>query len=293
MFEFPNHETMAHTVTTAQIAYDLAIACKLTESTSRAIEIAGKVHDIGEIRVPLEILCFPGKLEGEALAEMQNHAKYTKEIIEECFSYVIVEIASRHHEKLDGSGYPLGITKKDLTSADKVLAFADICSALYCKKSYTAAFTPEKIQSILISDAKAGKLDERIVNHLIDDYDRIMANAKAVEDIALKKYETMKDEYEALAKSPALRHVFGESEDLDSERPESIAADETEEYISDVIKYDMKKDSDVEEQIIYVDENGNEIDYNPEDEELYSSDPEAAVFALEEEKKLDPLEEYN
>ncbi|RIA64127.1 HD domain-containing protein [Anaeroplasma bactoclasticum] len=293
MFEFHNHETMAHTVTTAQIAYDLAIACKLTESTSRAIEIAGKVHDIGKIRVPLEILCFPGKLEGEALAEMQNHAKYTKEIIEGCFSYVIVEIASRHHEKLDGSGYPLGITKKDLTSADKVLAVADICSALYCKRSYKAAFTPEKIQSILISDAKAGKLDERIVNHLIDDYDRIMANAKAVEDIALKKYETMKDEYEALAKSPALRHVFGESEDLDSERPESIAADETEEYISDVIKYDMKKDSDVEEQIIYVDENGNEIDYNPEDEELYSSDPEEAVFALEEEKKLDPLEEYN
>lgn len=294
MFEFHNHETMAHTVTTAQIAYDLAIACKLTESTSRAIEIAGKVHDIGKIRVPLEILCFPGKLEGEALAEMQNHAKYTKEIIEGCFSYVIVEIASRHHEKLDGSGYPLGITKKDLTSADKVLAVADICSALYCKRSYKAAFTPEKIQSILLSDAKAGKLDERIVNHLIDDYDRIMANAKAVEDIALKKYETMKDEYEALAKSPALRHVFGESEDLDSERPESIAADETEEYISDVIKYDMKKDSEeVTEQIIYVDENGNEIDYNPEEDELYSDDPEEALFGIEEEKKLDPLEEYN
>ena len=294
MFEFHNHETMAHTVTTAQIAYDLAIACKLTESTSRAIEIAGKVHDIGKIRIPLEILCFPGKLEGEALEEMQNHAKYTKEIIEGCFSYVIVEIASRHHEKLDGSGYPLGITRKDLTSADKVLAVADICSALYCKRSYKAAFTPEKIQAILISDAKAGKLDERIVNHLIDDYDKIMANAKAVEDVALKKYETMKDEYEALAQSPALRHVFGESEDVERDRPESVAADETEEYISGVINYDVKKDSDeVEEQIIYVDEDGNEIDYNPEEAEEYYQETEDAEFNIEEDKVLDPLEEYN
>ena len=286
MFEFHNHETMAHTVTTAQIAYDLAISCKLTESTSRAIEIAGKVHDIGKIRVPLEILCYPGKLEGEALAVMQSHAEYTKEIIEGCFSYVIVEIAARHHEKLDGSGYPLGITKKDLTSADKVLAVADICSALYCKRSYKAAFTPEKIQSILLSDAKAGKLDERIVNHLIDDYDNIMKNAKAVEDIALKKYDTMKDEYEALAKSPALRHVFGESEDIDEERPESVAADETEEYISGVINYESKKeDEEVVEEIIYVDENGNEIDYTPEAPSFEAS--------YEEEKEIDPLEEYN
>lgn len=287
MFEFHNHETMAHTVTTAQIAYDLAISCKLTESTSRAIEIAGKVHDIGKIRVPLEILCYPGKLEGEALLVMQSHAKYTKEIIEGCFSYVIVEIAARHHEKLDGSGYPLGITKKDLTSADKVLAVADICSALYCKRSYKAAFTPEKIQSILLSDAKAGKLDERIVNHLIDDYDNIMKNAKAVEDVALKKYDTMKDEYEALAKSPALRHVFGESEDVDEERPESLAADETEEYISEVINYESKKDDEeVVEEIIYVDENGNEIDYNPEEEPSFEP-------SYEEEKEIDPLEEYN
>ena len=287
MFEFHNHETMAHTVTTAQIAYDLAISCKLTESTSRAIEIAGKVHDIGKIRVPLEILCYPGKLEGEALQVMQSHAKYTKEIIEGCFSYVIVEIAARHHEKLDGSGYPLGITKKDLTSADKVLAVADICSALYCKRSYKAAFTPEKIQSILLSDAKAGKLDERIVNHLIDDYDNIMKNAKAVEDIALKKYDTMKDEYEALAKSPALRHVFGESEDIDEERPESVAAEETEEYISEVINYESKKDDEeVAEEIIYVDENGNEIDYNPEEEPSFEP-------SYEEEKGIDPLEEYN
>lgn len=290
MFEFHNHETMAHTVTTAQIAYDLAIDCKLTESTARAIEIAGKVHDIGKIRVPLEILCYPGKLTGEALDEMQMHAKYTKEIIEGCFSYVIVEIASRHHEKLDGSGYPLGITKKDLTSADKVLAVADICSALYCKRSYKEAFTPEKIQSILLSDAKAGKLDERIVNHLIDDYDRIMANAKAVEDNALRKYETMKDEYEALAKSPALRNVFGESEEIDEERPESIAAEETEEYISGVINY-RKNDEEIEEieeQIIYVDENGNEIDYNPEE----FNQGEEATFEIEESIE-DPLEAYN
>ena len=114
-----------------------------------------------------------------------------------------------------------------------------------------------------------------------------MKNAKAVEDVALKKYDTMKDEYEALAKSPALRHVFGESEDVDEERPESVAADETEEYISEVINYESKKDDEeVVEEIIYVDENGNEIDYNPEEEPSFEP-------SYEEEKEIDPLEEYN
>jgi HD-GYP domain-containing protein (c-di-GMP phosphodiesterase class II) len=207
-FEFHNHETLAHTVTVAVIARALAKKSRLPDSMCEEVYLAGLVHDIGKIRVPKDILCFPGRLEGDMLKEMQRHVVYTKEILEGSFSYKIVDIASNHHEKLDGSGYPRGLRAIDLSIGDKIIAVADIASALYCKRSYKTAFPPEKIMGILESDAAAGKLDKRIVEHLVDNYDEIMGEAKERETIVLKMYSNMKEKYEALKKSNVLYHFF-------------------------------------------------------------------------------------
>ena len=206
-FEFHNHETLAHTVTTAEIAKELAKRSRLTDGMIEEIYLAALVHDIGKIRVPIEVLCFPGRLEGENLKEMQRHVTYTKEILENSFSYKIVEIASNHHEKLDGSGYPRGLRSIDLSIGDKIIAVADIASALYCKRSYKASFSPEKIIEILNSDAKAGKIEQRIVNHLVNDFDEIMGEAKKKEEVVLNKYSAMKQKYEELSNSESL-HIF-------------------------------------------------------------------------------------
>lgn len=280
-FEFHNHETLAHTITTAKIAYELALKCKMTKETADIIELAGRVHDIGKIRVPREILCYPGRLEGKDLAEMQRHVVYTREIIEGCFSYKIVEIASNHHEKLDGSGYPRGLKAIDLSSADKIITVADICSALYCRRSYKAAFTDEKIQEILLSDAKAGKIDTRIVEHLCNSYDEIMAVAKEAEASVLEKYKSMKAEYEALIRSNALRKFFEEEEYIPSSDEEPVnnnACHETEEFIEGV--YNSSS-----EEVIYVDEEGNEIDYDPSleyNDERYEPTEDEPVEEVEE-----------
>ena len=207
-FEFHNHETLAHTVTVAVIARALAKKSRLPDSMCEEVYLAGLVHDIGKIRVPKDILCFPGRLDGDMLKEMQRHVVYTKEILEGSFSYKIVDIASNHHEKLDGSGYPRGLRAIDLSIGDKIIAVADIASALYCKRSYKTAFPAEKIISILEGDAKNGKLDKRIVEHLVDNYDEIMGEAKERETIVLKMYSNMKEKYEALKKSNVLYHFF-------------------------------------------------------------------------------------
>lgn len=212
-FEFHNHETLAHTVTTAVIAEELAKLSRLTGGMVAEIKLAALVHDIGKIRVPLNVLCFPGKLEGEMLEEMKNHAKYTKEIIDGCFSYKIVNIAAHHHEKLDGSGYPLGLKEIDLSLGDKILAVADIASALYCKRSYKASFDDEKIIEILESNVNDGKLDKRIVKHLVDNFEDIMTKAKAEENSVLEKYNNMKQEYELLSKSENIYQLFDYDDD--------------------------------------------------------------------------------
>ena len=233
-FEFHNHETLAHTVTVAVIARALAKKSRLPDSMCEEVYLAGLVHDIGKIRVPKEILCFPGRLEGDMLKEMQRHVVYTKEILEGSFSYKIVDIASNHHEKLDGSGYPRGLRAIDLSIGDKIIAVADIASALYCKRSYKTAFPAEKIISILEGDAKNGKLDKRIVEHLVDNYDEIMGEAKERETIVLKMYANMKEKYEALKKSNVLYHFFDKNKDNKDDifadnvkLPKDISEDET------------------------------------------------------------------
>ena len=212
-FEFHNHETLAHTVTTAVIAEELAKLSRIPAGMISEIKLAALVHDIGKIRVPISVLCYPGKLEGEYLEEMQKHATYTKEIIDGCFSYKIVNIAAHHHEKLDGSGYPLGLKEIDLSLGDKVLAVADIASALYCKRSYKASFDDEKIIEIVESDAEAGKIDRRVVKHLVDNFDEIMAKAKEEENKVLEKYNAMKAEYELLSKSESIYMLFDYEDD--------------------------------------------------------------------------------
>ena len=139
---------------------------------------------------------------------MKNHVVYTKEILEGSFSYKIVDIASNHHERLDGSGYPRGLKAIDLSIGDKIIAVADVASALYCKRSYKDSFSEDQIIDILCKDARDNKLDSRIVNHFVDHIEEIMALAKEKERMVLQSYQQMKEEYETLCESEQLKQFF-------------------------------------------------------------------------------------
>ena len=207
-FEFHNHETLAHTVTVAVIAKELAKLTRLTEDQIACIELAALVHDIGKMRIPVSILCKPGKLEDDEYEIMKKHVIYTKEIIDGCFSYKIVDIAANHHEKIDGSGYPRGLKAIDLSIGDKIISVADVASALYCRRSYKQSYPKEKIIEILKTTAAAGTQDARVIKHLLDNFDYIMGLAQAEEAEVLNKYESMKAEYDALATSDSLKKFF-------------------------------------------------------------------------------------
>ncbi len=207
-FEFHNHETLAHTITTASIARDLAKLSRLTDGQTYEIYLAALLHDIGKIRIPKAILCYPGRLNDEDFKLMRKHVEYSKEILEGCFSYKIVEMASNHHEKLDGSGYPRGLRAIDLSIGDKILAVSDVASALYCKRSYKESYDSDSIIEILSENAELEKLDKRIVNHFIDNYEFIMENAKEKENMVLAAYSDMKSEYQDLIESEALKELF-------------------------------------------------------------------------------------
>jgi HD-GYP domain-containing protein (c-di-GMP phosphodiesterase class II) len=109
----------------------------LPVSSLRAIHVAGIVHDIGKINVPLEILSKPGKLTDVELELIKVHAERGYEILSPIeFPWPIADIVRQHHERLDGSGYPLGLTGDEMLPEARIIAVADVVEAIASDRPY-------------------------------------------------------------------------------------------------------------------------------------------------------------
>lgn len=209
IFEFHCKENIAHSVTTCEIARNLAKYARLNETQTAVVGLAALVHDIGKVKISKDILSYPGKLSDEDMEIMKKHVIYSKEILEGCFSYQIVEMSYHHHEKLDGSGYPQGLPAKDLTIGDKILAVSDFISALRSKRSYKDRMSIEEVFDELHKEVFLNKLDARIVKHFEKNYEEIIALADEKENEVMDNYNKMSDENEALKNSEALKRFYG------------------------------------------------------------------------------------
>ena len=127
-------------MTTTSISYELAKRMGLKGRALSDIYFGSLLHDLGKIGIPVEILEFPGKLSPQAMRIMRTHVELTGLILGPDVEEKIRKIAMRHHEKLDGSGYPLGLTAMDLSLEERIVAVADIVSALAGTRSYKEAF---------------------------------------------------------------------------------------------------------------------------------------------------------
>jgi PAS domain S-box-containing protein len=101
------------------------------------LRMAAMVHDFGKISVPTKILSKPEKLTPEEWALMVKHPETGYEILKDIpFSWPVADIMRQHHEKLDGSGYPLGLKEDEILPEAKVLAVADIVEAMTSDRPY-------------------------------------------------------------------------------------------------------------------------------------------------------------
>ncbi|MCH5270532.1 MAG: HD domain-containing protein [Lachnospiraceae bacterium] len=134
---------------------------------------AGALHDIGKLVVVNDILEKPGKLTENEFAEMKNHAAATHYILGQIKEISdIVKWAGNHHEKLNGNGYPQGLTADELSFEERLMACIDIYQALTEKRPYKDGMSHEKSISIMMEMAQRNELDERIVR----DMDRVMGD---------------------------------------------------------------------------------------------------------------------
>lgn len=195
IIDFRSRHTVTHTVTTAWVAYELA--CRLLDSESDATRVycAAMLHDLGKIGVPLSILEKPGKLDADEMAIMRTHVMLTEVILEGRVSDDVFRAAVRHHEKLDGSGYPRGLGAEELSRAERIVIVADIVSALVGTRSYKEAYPKDKVLALLRDQSDRGLIDSTIVETMTRDYDSIMCSVERARQPVMEAYRRVQEQY--------------------------------------------------------------------------------------------------
>jgi len=140
MVELRDPYTAGHQRQVAQIAVAIARHLVLLEEDIKGIEVAATIHDIGKIAVPAEILTRPGRLNPAELEIVKTHAQAGHDVVADVpFPWPVAEMVLQHHERLDGSGYPNGVKAGDILMGSRIVAVADVVSAMSSHRPYRPA----------------------------------------------------------------------------------------------------------------------------------------------------------
>jgi diguanylate cyclase (GGDEF)-like protein/putative nucleotidyltransferase with HDIG domain len=134
--------------------YALEVGKELGLSTEEleALQAAALLHDIGKLAVPEHIISKPGKLTAEEFEKMKIHPVVGAEILERVeFPYPVAPIVRAHHEKWDGSGYPLGLKGEDIPIGARILSTVDCLDALASHRQYRPALPLPEAMTVVAS----------------------------------------------------------------------------------------------------------------------------------------------
>jgi PAS domain S-box-containing protein len=138
--------TAGHQSRTADIACAIASAMGWPEDRLRGLRVAAQVHDIGKISIPAEFLTKPTTLTAAEQDLVNGHPETGFTILKDIkFPWPIAETVRQHHERMDGSGYPLGLKGNNILPEARVLAVADVVEAMSSFRSYRPARPMEAV----------------------------------------------------------------------------------------------------------------------------------------------------
>jgi len=144
--QYRDHYTKTHSDLVAEYAAKLALRAGLSEEATRAIRIAGILHDVGKLIVPDDILKKPGPLTAEEYEVMQRHPLVGEMLIREApFLEDVIQAVGCHHERYDGKGYPRGLRSEEIPLLGRALAIADAYSAMSLDRPYRKALSEDEI----------------------------------------------------------------------------------------------------------------------------------------------------
>lgn len=137
--------TAGHQRRVADLAYAVGSEMGLSEERLFGIRMAGIIHDIGKISVPAEILSKPSRLNEHEFGMIKLHPQVGYDILREInFPWPLAQMVYQHHERIDGSGYPQGLSGKEILLEAKILGVVDVVEAMASHRPYRPALGIDK-----------------------------------------------------------------------------------------------------------------------------------------------------
>lgn len=190
IIDFRSRFTATHSSGVAAIAQALARLLGLSEQDCQSMAIAGYLHDLGKLAIPAEILEKPGALDHDEYNLIKSHTFHTYRILENIEELATINAwASFHHERLDGEGYPFHHGEEELSQGARIMAVADVFTAITENRPYRSGMTKEKALGILQQMAKDYILDARVIETLSQHYEKLNSIRITAQKEAAQEYE--------------------------------------------------------------------------------------------------------
>ena len=156
--------TAGHQRRVADLARAIAKEMGFSRNKIAGIRMAGVIHDIGKIAIPSEILSKPGRLSKAEFELIKNHPQAGYDILKPIkFPWPVAQIVLQHHERMDGSGYPQGLSGEDILPEARILGVADVVEAMASHRPYRSALGIDKALEE-ISNNRGKLYDVEVVN---------------------------------------------------------------------------------------------------------------------------------
>jgi HD-GYP domain-containing protein (c-di-GMP phosphodiesterase class II) len=136
--------TFLHSVSIGALMMSFARAVNLSPEEMRQVGIGGMLHDIGKTKVPDKILNKPGKLTEEEFLIMKSHVVYSRDILSDTpgIAQASLDVAAQHHERYDGSGYPLKLKGSEMSIYGQMASIVDVYDAITSDRCYHKGMEP-------------------------------------------------------------------------------------------------------------------------------------------------------
>ncbi|MBE3575473.1 MAG: HD domain-containing protein [Firmicutes bacterium] len=194
IIDFRSPFTAAHSSGVAATAEALAAMMGFSETECRTMRIAGGLHDLGKLAVPVEILEKPGPLTAGEYRIVKTHTYYTYRVLESIPGLeTINQWGAYHHERLDGNGYPFHLAAADLPLGSRIVAVADTFAALTEDRPYRKGMAPEDALALVREKVQENALDGSVVAKLESHFAEVNALRQAAQAEAARQFAQIRE----------------------------------------------------------------------------------------------------
>lgn len=190
IIDFRSRHTATHSQGVAETAVQLARLANMSKSDQKRMRLAGNLHDIGKLAVPVGLLDKPAKLKDNEYEIVQSHAVVCENVLRSIPGMEdVADWACQHHERLNGKGYPHGLEGKELSLGSRIMAVADVYTAITEDRPYRDGMSQEQTHKTLTSMADKGFLDGELVALAMENFHEIDAMRRMVQSRAYSEFK--------------------------------------------------------------------------------------------------------